>query len=91
MLAAVAEHLGDLARWSKPAGGVFVWVSLPEQLDATAMFHPAIERKVAYIPGAVFSVDGRTKNAMRLNFSNVQPEAIREGMGRLSEVIHAAM
>jgi 2-aminoadipate transaminase len=91
LLEALDEHFGDLAQWSKPNGGVFVWVSLPEQLDTTAMFHPAIERRVAYIPGAVFSVDGSTKNAMRLNFSNVQPEAIREGMGRLSEVIHTAM
>jgi len=55
------------------------------------MFQQAIERKVAYIPGAVFSVDGSTRNAMRLNFSNVRPEAIREGMVRLSEVIHIAM
>jgi 2-aminoadipate transaminase len=91
LLEALDEHLGDLAQWSKPDGGVFVWVSLPEQLDTTVMFHQAIERRVAYIPGAVFSVDGSTQNAMRLNFSNVQPEAIREGIGRLSEVIHTAM
>ncbi len=91
MLRALDEHLSDVARWSKPDGGVFVWVSLPERLDTTEMFHQAIERQVAYIPGGVFSVDGSTKNALRLNFSNVKPEAIEEGVGRLAEVILTAL
>ena len=91
LLGALDDHLADIAHWSKPDGGVFVWLSLPEQLDTAAMFQDAIKRKVAFIPGAVFSVDGSTKNAMRLNFSNVRPEAIRDGVGRLSEVIHSAL
>jgi 2-aminoadipate transaminase len=91
MLEALDANLSDVARWSKPEGGVFVWVSLPEKLDATEMFHHAIERRVAYIPGEVFSVDGSTKNAVRLNFSNVKPEAIREGVARLSEVIRSTL
>jgi len=91
MLRALDEHLSDVARWSKPDGGVFVWVSLPERLDTTEMFHQAIERQVAYIPGGVFSVDGSTKNALRLNFSNVKPEAIEEGVARLADVIRTAL
>jgi 2-aminoadipate transaminase len=91
MFEALEQQLSDIARWSKPHGGVFVWVSLPEPLDTTEMFHEAIKRQVAYIPGAVFSVDGSTKNAVRLNFSNVKPEGIREGVARLSEVIRAAL
>ena len=91
MLAALERHLSDVARWSKPDGGVFVWVSLPENLDTSEMFHRAIEKQVAYIPGGVFSVDGSTKNALRLNFSNVTPEAIEEGMARLAEVIRTAL
>jgi len=91
MLRALDEHLSDVARWSKPDGGVFVWVSLPERLDTTEMFHQAIERQVAYIPGGVFSVDGSTKNALRLNFSNVKPEAIEEGVARLADVILTAL
>jgi 2-aminoadipate transaminase len=91
MLRALDEHLSDVARWSKPDGGVFVWVSLPERLDTTEMFHQAIERQVAYIPGGVFSVDGSTKNALRLNFSNVKAEAIEEGVARLADVIRAAL
>lgn len=91
MLAALEEHLSGVARWSRPEGGVFVWVTLPPGLDTTEMFHQAIQRKVAYIPGAVFSVEGRTRNALRLNFSNVRPEAVREGVARLSETVREAM
>ena len=91
MLRSLDEHLSDVARWSKPDGGVFVWVSLPEQLDTTEMFQQAIKRQVAYIPGGVFSVDGSTKNALRLNFSNVKPEAIEEGVARLADVIRTAL
>jgi len=91
MLQTLKEELTGIARWSKPDGGVFVWVSLPEQLDTTEMFPKAIERKVAYIPGGVFSVAGSTRNAVRLNFSNVKPEAIQEGVRRLSEVVRAAL
>ena len=91
MLRALDEHLSEVAHWSKPDGGVFVWVSLPERLDTTEMFHQAIERQVAYIPGGVFSVDGSTKNALRLNFSNVKAEAIEEGVSRLADVIRTAL
>ena len=91
MLRALDEHFSGVARWSKPDGGVFVWVSLPEQLDTTEMFQQAIEKKVAYIPGGVFSVDGSTRNAFRLNFSNVKPEAIQEGVRRLADVVRGAL
>jgi 2-aminoadipate transaminase len=91
MLGALDEHLSGVARWSKPDGGVFVWVSLPDHIDTTEMFHKAIEEKVAYIPGGVFSVDGSTKNALRLNFSNVTPETIREGVARLAGVVQSAL
>jgi 2-aminoadipate transaminase len=89
MLGALEDHLSGVARWSKPEGGVFVWVSLPDHIDTAEMFHKAIEEKVAYIPGGVFSVGGRTKNALRLNFSNVTPEAIREGVARLAGVVRS--
>jgi 2-aminoadipate transaminase len=91
MLRALQEHLSGVARWSRPEGGVFVWVSLPEAVDTTEMFHRAIERQVAYIPGGVFSVSGSTRNALRLNFSNVKPAAIEEGVARLAEVIRGSL
>lgn len=91
MLEVLDDELGGLARWSKPQGGVFVWASLPESLDTAEMFQQAIRQKVAYIPGGVFSVDGSTRNAVRLNFSNVKPDAIREGVRRLAAVTRAAL
>jgi len=91
MLQTLEEEFSGIARWSRPEGGVFVWVSLPDQLDTTEMFQKAIEKRVAYIPGGVFSVDGSTRNAVRLNFSNVKPDAIREGVKRLAEVVRATL
>lgn len=87
MLEALEEHLGDLARWSRPEGGIFVWVVLPEHVDTGEMFNEAIKRRVAYIPGSVFSAGGGYQNTMRLNFSNLRPEIIREGVKRLSEIV----
>lgn len=91
MLDALDRHFGDIASWSRPDGGVFVWVMLPERIDTTALFQQAITRKVAYIPGAVFSVDGRSRSALRLNFSNVTSEAIHEGVERLNTTVREAL
>ena len=91
LLGALEENLSGVARWSVPDGGVFVWVSLPDLVDTSEMFHQAIQEKVAYIPGGVFSVDGRTRNALRLNFSNVTPDMIREGVTRLAGVIRSTL
>ncbi|MCG6955472.1 MAG: PLP-dependent aminotransferase family protein [Gemmatimonadetes bacterium] len=87
MLRSLEEHLTGGAQWSRPEGGVFVWVELRPGLDATELFRSAIAKKVAYVPGGFFSVHGATRNAMRLNFSNVTPEAIREGVARVAEVV----
>ncbi len=89
LLAALDTHLGDTATWTRPEGGLFVWVTLPEYVDTWEMFAEAVERKVAYIPGAAFAVDGDYGNTLRLNFSNVQPDAIWEGVARLARVIRA--
>jgi len=78
---------GSLATWTQPEGGLFVWVTLPEAVDTWEMFEAADERKVACIPGAAFAVHGDFRNTMRLNFSNLQPEAIQVGIARLAEVI----
>lgn len=88
LLDALDAHLGDIAAWTHPQGGLFVWVTLPEGVDTWAMFQQALEKKVIYIPGAAFTMDDSGRNAMRLNFSNVRPELIPEAVRRLSEVIH---
>jgi len=89
LLEALEEHLGDLARWSQPEGGVFVWVRLPEHVDAGELLGDAIANKVAYIPGPVFSPEGANRHALRLSFGNLAPDRIREGVARLAEVIQA--
>jgi 2-aminoadipate transaminase len=87
LISALGEHLGDIATWTKPQGGLFVWVTLPEHVDTWEMFNDAVAREVVYIPGAAFDVNGGSRNTMRLNFSNTQPEMIREGVARLADVI----
>jgi 2-aminoadipate transaminase len=87
MTDALNEHLGDLAHWTQPQGGLFVWLTLPENIDTWVMFGSAVARNVAYIPGSSFAVEGGFHNSMRLNFSNVSPAQIHEGIKRLAEVI----
>jgi len=84
---ALETHLGDIASWTRPQGGLFTWVTLPEQIDTWEMFDSALERKVAYIPGSAFAVQGGHANSMRLNFSSATPEQIKEAISRLSEVV----
>jgi len=88
MFAALERELGGLADWTEPQGGLFIWVTLPEGADMGAMFQTALERKVAYIPGAHFSPNGPgPTNTLRLNYSNTVPERIHAGIHQLSEII----
>ena len=88
MCAALEEHFPPEARWTKPDGGFFIWVELPEYVDCSTMLAEAVELGVTYAPGDGFYPDGVTgKNCMRLAFCYAQPEAIAEGIRRLSEVI----
>lgn len=87
LVEALETHLGDLARWAKPEGGIFVWVVFGEELDTGEVFQEAVERGVAFIPGGVFSIDGGWRNTMRLNYSNLDPAAIGEGVERLARVV----
>jgi 2-aminoadipate transaminase len=91
MLGALAEYLPDGSRWVAPTGGMFVWLQLPAQLDAEALFPEAIARKVAFVPGAAFFVESHRRDFIRLNFSNQPPLSIVEGMRRLGEVVSAAL
>lgn len=87
LLAALDAHLGDVATWTEPQGGLFVWLTLPETVDTAVMVKEAISSGVLYIPGAAFSPTGEHHNCMRLNFSSVKPEDIQEGVRRLAQVI----
>lgn len=74
-------------RWTRPQGGLFLWVVLPESLDAGLLLPEAVEKKVAFVPGSAFHPLGGGKNTMRLNFSNATEAMIEEGIARLGQVI----
>jgi len=87
MLEAIDEHFPDGAMWTRPAGGFYVWVTLPEWFDTRAMLAAAVERRVAYVPGTAFYPDGRGGNQMRLAFCYPSEDRIREGISRLGGLL----
>jgi len=88
MLNALEEHLAGEATWTRPGGGFYVWVTVPDWLDTKALLAAAVERQVAYVPGTAFYPDGRGANQMRLAFCYPTGERIREGVARLGSLIH---
>lgn len=87
LLAALEEYLPALS-WTVPSGGFYVWLTLPEGVDAQAMLPRAVHQLVAYTPGTAFYANGDGKNKIRLSFSYPTPEFIREGVRRLASVIN---
>lgn len=73
--------------WTHPEGGLFLWMCLPEHLDADALFPKAIEKKVVYVMGSAFHFDRSGKNSLRLNFSYPSEEEIDEGIKRLADLV----
>ncbi len=87
MLATMEQTFPEGVHWTRPEGGLFLWGILPEWLDAAQVLEMAIEHKVAFVPGAAFHATGGGHNTMRINYSNASPEAIKEGITRLGEVL----
>lgn len=87
LIAALEEHFPPQAEWTRPAGGLFVWATLPEFIDTTDLLARALRENVAFVPGAAAFLDGRGHNSMRLNFSGSTDADIREGVRRIGEVI----
>lgn len=89
MLAALETHLPVVPHlyWSRPDGGMFLWLHLPEYLDSTEMIVDAIDLKVAFVIGTSFFPDGSGRNTMRLNYSYPSEEQIWEGVARLGKLI----
>jgi 2-aminoadipate transaminase len=84
MLAALARHLPAGCRWTRPDGGLFLWLELPEGRDALELFHLAREQQVLFVPGESFWVGAPRRHTLRLNFSHAAPERIEEGVRRLA-------
>ncbi len=87
MLNMMDEHFPDYVDWTRPNGGMFLWVTLPKEMDAEKMFQKAIENKVAYVIGSAFYPKRNHKNTFRLNFTYSTDEQIEEGIKRLAKVI----
>jgi 2-aminoadipate transaminase len=87
MLEAIEETFPEDATWTHPSGGFYVWVTLPDWVDARAMLAAAVERRVAYVPGTAFYPDGRGANQMRLAFCHPPEDRIREGVARLGGLL----
>jgi 2-aminoadipate transaminase len=87
MLDALADHFPPQAEWTRPAGGLFIWVTLPDFVDTTDLLARALRENVAFVPGEAAFLDGRGRNSMRLNFSGSDEESIREGVRRIGEVV----
>jgi 2-aminoadipate transaminase len=87
MLDALAEHFPREAEWTHPQGGLFIWATLPSYIDTTDLLARALREHVAFVPGRAAYVDGRGGSSMRLNFSGVGEDDIREGIRRIGEVV----
>jgi len=87
MVEALAEHFPPEATWTDPEGGLFIWATLPDYIDTGDLLARALRDDVAFVPGQAAYVDGRGASSMRLNFSGVDEEEIREGVRRIGNVI----
>lgn len=87
MLRALEKNFPADSHWTRPQGGLFIWVTLPDFLDTEKMLPLAINQKVTYVPGSAFFADSTGANHMRLNFSYADEELIAEGVKRLGKVI----
>jgi 2-aminoadipate transaminase len=87
MLRSLARHFPAGVRWTKPEGGMFLWVELPAHRDSAKLLPAAIEAEVAFVPGAPFFPNEKPNHFLRLNFSNQTPERIETGIKKLAQVI----
>lgn len=88
MEGALSAEMPDGIRWTKPAGGFFIWLTLPERLDAESFLEESVlKEKVSYVIGRPFTIDESARNCLRLAFSVEDPERIREGIARLARLI----
>ncbi len=91
MLAALEQEMPTGVTWTRPAGGLFLWLTLPGGLDARELLKDALARHVAFVPGAAFHTQSEGASCLRLNFSHSAPERIEEGIQRLADVLKARL
>jgi len=91
MLAALEKYMPEGVTWSKPTGGMFLWLRLPEKLDAKEIFKLAIEHNVAYVIGRPFHCTDAGKNTLRLNYSFPHLDQIEKGIAQLAKAIDSVL
>jgi 2-aminoadipate transaminase len=91
MIKSMEEEFPPQARFVRPEGGLFLWVVLPEKIDATELLVKCLEEKVAFVPGLPFYPNGGQRNTLRLNYSSMPEDRIREGIKRLAAVFRKAV
>lgn len=87
MLAALGENFGDAATWTRPDGGLYIWLTLPEGTDLEAIQEQAFQEGVGYYSGAMFSPEGRGQNSARLCFGYPTPEQNHQGIAELARIL----
>ena len=87
LLSCLEKHMPSEVSWTRPEGGLFLFLTLPESFDAVRFYDKALDAGVAYVAGEFFHPDGNGKNTMRMNFSFMDPEKIKEGVCLLSELL----
>ena len=91
MRAALEQHMPRGCHWTVPVGGMFFWIELPAGIDAMALLPQAVERGMAFVPGAAFYADHPKLNTLRLSFITVPPERIAEGIAALAQTLKAQL
>jgi 2-aminoadipate transaminase len=91
MLAAMNQHFPAGVQWTRPEGGMFIWVTLPAHIDAMQLLDVALANNVAFVPGAPFYANAPETNTLRLSFVTVPPARIVEGIAILGRLIAARM
>ncbi|MCP5094285.1 MAG: PLP-dependent aminotransferase family protein [Chloroflexi bacterium] len=91
MIEMLEELFPTEIQFTRPDGGMFLWVTLPDSISSMDLFHEAVKHNVVFVPGEPFYVDGSGKNSLRLNFSNTDPAGIEVGMDRLAKALAVLM
>ena len=88
MLECMDRYFPDCVTYTRPEGGIFIWVTLPDGMDSGALFKEAVEQKVAFVPGNAFMTDlDKPCNAFRLNYSTMPDDKIEQGIKLLGELL----
>ena len=91
LLALLAEHVSDVAAWTRPGGGFYTWLTVDGDVDTTVLARSARDRQVAFVPGAAFYADGRGGRSLRLSYSRIADDDLETGVERLEEVIRSEL